>query len=90
MPTERTSWRVAGPRAMSLSREAGFAQDGGAHLVEGEGALLKDFEDDGAHELGVVGKVDDAGTAGAELALQLVVGDGAFHGLGISLADRMW
>ncbi len=67
--------------------EAGFAQDGGAHLVEGEGALLEDFEHDGTHELGVVGEVDDAGAAGAELALQLVVGDGAFHGSGSSLAD---
>ena len=66
---------------------AGFTQNRGAHLLEGEGAALKDFKDDGAHELGVVGKVDDAGAAGAELAVQLVVGDGALHGYGVSVAE---
>ncbi len=58
---------------------AGFAQDGGAHLLLGEGAALEDLEHDGAHELGVVGEVDDAAAAGAELAGQLIVGDGALH-----------
>ena len=42
---------------------AGFAENGGAHLFEGEGAALEDFEDDGAHELGVVGQVDNAAAA---------------------------
>ena len=61
---------------------ARFAQDGGAHLFEGERAALEDFEHDGAHELGVVGEVDDAAAAGSQFADQLIVGNGALHWVG--------
>ena len=114
MPAERTSWRLAGPSAMSLSRrlagdvlhddvgffavagfgggladvvdgadvgvvdgggEAGLAELGGAHLLGGEVAALEELEDDGALEEGVVGEVDDAAAAGADLADELVLLD---------------
>ena len=55
--------------------EAGFAELGDAHLLGGEVAALEEFEDDGALEEGVVGKVDDAAAAGADLADELVLLD---------------
>ena len=55
--------------------EAGFAELGGAHLFGGEIAALEEFEDDGALEEGVVGEVDDAAAAGADLADELVLLD---------------
>ena len=55
--------------------EAGFAELGGAHLLGGEVAALEELEDDGALEEGVVGEVDDAAAAGADLADELVLLD---------------
>jgi hypothetical protein len=57
-------------------------------LFDGDGAALEDFEDNGALELGVVGEVDDAAAAGSELANQLIVADGAFHGSVFSVPER--
>jgi hypothetical protein len=55
--------------------EAGFAELGGAHLLGGEVAAFQELEDDGALEEGVVGEVDDAAAAGADLADELVLLD---------------
>ena len=66
--------------------EAGFAELGGAHLLEGERAALEDFEHDGALEQGVVGEVHDAAAAGADLADELVVLDCAVLHSASSLA----
>ncbi len=61
--------------------EAGFAELGGAHLLDGEVAALEEFEDDGALEEGVGGEEDDAAAACADLADKLVLLDfAALHG----------
>src|ERR1700722_3151964 len=70
MPAERTSWRLAGPPGGGLS---GFAGVGGAHLRKGEVGALEELEDDRALEERVVGKVDDAAAACADLADELVL-----------------
>src|SRR6202020_3160498 len=62
--------------------EAGFAELGGADLLDGEVAALEEFEDDGALEEGVGGEEDDSAAAGTDSADELVVLDGAaLHGL---------
>jgi hypothetical protein len=58
---------------------AGFAQNGGAHLLLGESAALEDLQYDGAHQLRVIRKVHDAAAARSQLAGQLIVRDGALH-----------
>ncbi len=57
--------------------EAGFAQLGGAHLLEREGSALEELEHDGSLEQRVVREEDDAAAAGADLADELVVLDDA-------------
>ena len=60
--------------------EAGLAELGGAHLLGGEGAALEQLEHDGALQERVVGEVDDAAAAGADLAHELVLlDDAALH-----------
>ncbi|WP_433964797.1 hypothetical protein [Tunturiibacter gelidiferens] len=66
--------------------EAGFAELGGAHLLDREVAALEEFEDDGALEEGVVGEEHDAAAACADLADELVLLDlAALHGLIIAM-----
>ena len=68
--------------------EAGFAELGGAHLLDGEVAALEELEHDGALEEGVVGEVDDAAAAGADLADELVLLDHAsLHAFIIARVD---
>ncbi len=55
--------------------EAGFAELGGAHLLNGEIAALEEFEDDGTLEEGVGGEIDDSAAARADLADELVLLD---------------
>ncbi len=57
--------------------EAGLAELGGAHLLGGEGAAFEELEDDGSLEERVVGEEDDAGSAGTDLADELVLLDDA-------------
>ena len=69
--------------------EAGFAELGGAHLLDGEVAALEELEDDGALEEGVVGEVHDSAAAGADLADELVLLDHApLHAF--IIARGMW
>ena len=68
--------------------EAGFAELGGAHLLNGEVAALEEFEDDGALEEGVCGEKHDTAAAGADLADELVLLDlAALHGLIIARGE---
>ena len=53
--------------------EASFAELRGAHLLDGEAAALEKLEDDGALEESVVGEVDYAAAACADLADELVL-----------------
>jgi hypothetical protein len=59
-------------------------------LLGGEIAALEEFEDDGALEEGVVGKVNDAAAAGADLADELVLLDLASLHQFIIASARAW
>jgi hypothetical protein len=55
--------------------QARFAQDGGAQLLGGERAGAQDLEHHGRCSEGVIGKVDHAAAACAQLAENLVMFD---------------